>query len=207
MKTGRGSQKAYLAEVSPELYSHVVDAAGGDPQGWDASRPVHLQAIDQREVVDDALEAAVKSDTALETTEKEALVKSRSGQGLFRERVEDLEGPCRVTGLSEPALLIAGHIKPWRSCESAAERLDGHNGFLLAPHIDRLFDRGFISFDDDGEVIVSTMLAASVIECLQLSAHLKKNVGPFSEQTKKYLAFHRANVFLSEPQVKPAETK
>jgi hypothetical protein len=36
-----------------------------------------------------------------------------------------------------------------------AERLDGENGLLLTPSIDHLFDRGFISFKDDGAVLIS----------------------------------------------------
>jgi hypothetical protein len=62
--------------------------------------------------------------------------------------------------VTNPWLLIASHIKPWRSCETATERLDGANGLMLTPDVDRLFDRGMISFSDDGAVLVSPALPA-----------------------------------------------
>jgi predicted restriction endonuclease len=64
-----------------------------------------------------------------------------------------------MTGIANPTLLKASHIKPWRA--PAAERLDGMNGLLLTADADLLFDRGFISFSDEGEVLVSPRVEAS----------------------------------------------
>ena len=86
------------------------------------------------------------------STERDALTKARLGQGLFRHRVADLEPACRVTGLARQEFLVASHIKPWRSCANS-ERLSGSNGLLLSPHVDKLFDRHWISFDSAGELI------------------------------------------------------
>ncbi|KHN59089.1 HNH endonuclease signature motif containing protein [Aeromonas hydrophila] len=55
----------------------------------------------------------------------------------------------RVTGVSNKALLIASHIKPWSESDNA-ERLDGHNGLLPSPHIYKLFDHGRITFTNAG---------------------------------------------------------
>ena len=82
----------------------------------------------------------------------DALTKARLGQGLFRQRVAEQEPICRVTGLARQEFLIASHIKPWRDCDHQ-ERLDGANGLLLSPHIDKLFDRHWISFDRDGHLL------------------------------------------------------
>jgi len=138
----------------------------------------------------------IKAST-LEVTEKLQLSKARIGQGLFRSRLEQIEPACRVTGVTNKALLIASHIKPWSKCENNAERLDGHNGLLLSPHIDKLFDRGWITFTDAGNLLC----AESSIEqaLLQWGVELPLNVGPFSPKQAIFLKFHRDEVFQAEP--------
>jgi predicted restriction endonuclease len=93
-------------------------------------------------------------------------------------------------------LLVASHIKPWRLCDSAFERLDGANGLLLAPHVDLLFDRGFVSFTNDGGVLVSSKVAALDLERLGLFQACAKKTGEFAQRQKVYLEYHRANVFI-----------
>ena len=66
--------------------------------------------------------------------------------------VESIESECRVTQTADKRFLIAGHIKPWRDSNNA-EKIDGNNGLLFAPHVDRLFDKGWISFSDQGEIL------------------------------------------------------
>jgi putative restriction endonuclease len=65
-------------------------------------------------------------------------------------------GRCAVTGVTEPRLLRASHIKPWAKCETDAERLDVYNGLLLAAHLDAAFDVGLISFSDEGAILFSS---------------------------------------------------
>jgi hypothetical protein len=126
-------------------------------------------------------------------TEKQQLIQARRGQGLFRARVELLEAGCRVTGVKDRAHLRAGHIKPWRNSTNM-ERLDGNNGLLLAPHIDHLFDRGFISFEDDGRMLVSLRLKVDVLRAWGIEQSAE--CGTFNTQQCTYLAFHRTKVFL-----------
>ncbi len=76
------------------------------------------------------------------------------GQGKFRANVQSVERACRVTKVERPEHLVASHTKPWRDSTNE-ERLDGENGLLLTPTIDHLFDKGFISFEDKGDLIVS----------------------------------------------------
>lgn len=91
------------------------------------------------------------------STEVERLVRQRVGQNIFRESLMDYwGGACAVTGIALPALLRASHAKPWAECNSDAERLNVFNGFLLAAHLDALFDRHLISFDDSGKILFST---------------------------------------------------
>lgn len=128
----------------------------------------------------------------LESTVREQLTSARIGQGLYRKRLEEIETRCRMTGLSELAHLRASHIKPWRVCTDA-EKLDGNNGLLLSPHVDHLFDQGYISFSDTGDLLVSTSLKPSVLILWKLAE--KANVGIFNPAQRSYLAYHRQNIF------------
>lgn len=131
----------------------------------------------------------------LETTEQERLVVQRVGQEVFRAGLMRYwEGRCAVTGLSEPELLRASHMKPWAKCETAQERLNVFNGLLLAVHLDAAFDRGFITFDDAGRVVLSPRLSAEDSAVLGLRASLAlRRVEPGHRAA---LAWHRANCFL-----------
>jgi hypothetical protein len=85
-------------------------------------------------------------------TERTQTVLARIGQGKFRENVTTVWGLdkeiCVLTGITLPSILTASHIIPWSECigEKAALRWDGANGILLCAHIDRLFDRYYLSF-------------------------------------------------------------
>jgi len=100
------------------------------------------------------IESNIQSDQRLDETERRALILARRGQGLFRSNVQIIERACRVTKVERREHLIASHIKPWRDSTND-ERLSSENGLLLTPTIDHLFDKGFISFERDGELIVS----------------------------------------------------
>jgi hypothetical protein len=94
-------------------------------------------------------------------TEREALVKARTGQGIFRSEVMALWGCCAVTGCALSQILVASHIVPWKDATNA-ERLDPFNGLLLTPNLDRLFDQGLIAFKDDGSILLSKSLTAGM---------------------------------------------
>src|SRR5262249_62061915 len=96
------------------------------------------------------------------TTEAERLLVQRVGQDIFRAGlIEYWEGSCAISGLAVTEILRASHIKPWADCENDRERLDVFNGFLLAPHLDAAFDRGFFTVTDDGAVFVSASLCVT----------------------------------------------
>lgn len=126
-------------------------------------------------------------------TETESNRATRLGQSKFRQALMDRwDRRCAVTGLPLPELLRASHIKPWRY-SSPRERLDPDNGLLLAVHLDGLFDRGLISFDDRGAVIRSPMLSGELVHALGLGElEPLKNLGI---RTRAYLAIHRARCF------------
>lgn len=151
-----------------------------------------LDPSDQRDEMDDSAENEIRQRTEINVTEKLELIKSRRGQGVYRKNLELFEKRCRVTGLADRAHLRASHIKPWCVCTDS-EKLDGHNGLLLSPHVDHLFDAGYISFTDSGDLLVADALKTRVLQTWAIV--LPCHVGTFLPEQSKYLTYHRRNVF------------
>jgi hypothetical protein len=141
---------------------------------------------------DEFIPLRLASNTAPDATESEQLAMARVGQGLFRKRLQQIEKTCRLTGLSAVKHLRASHIKPWRD-STDAERLDGNNGLLLSPHVDHLFDQGYLTFEADGRVVFSRTLDRSVIRLWKLAS--VQSTGPFNQKQQHYLEYHRAHIF------------
>ena len=206
--SGSGNQKAYLANISPAVFQTIVTGAVFDRTALERGGANSLTFEIVNEQLEDVVERQIKEDRSLDDTVKKSVILARRGQGKFRANVETVEHSCRLTGVTNPSLLIASHIKPWRLCTSAQERLDGMNGLLLTPDADHLFDRGFISFDDGGEVLVSPRVDRTDLQRLgfdQLAmqrfgfaeAPVSWHVGAFTAQQQGYLAHHRTEVFVS----------
>lgn len=124
--------------------------------------------------------------------EKKQLVDARRGQGQFRRNVLQVEPRCRLTLIAHQGMLRASHIKPWRHATNR-ERLDGNNGLMLAPHVDHLFDDGWITFDDSGRLIISIHLPHDVLQAWHLTRDA--SAGVFNETQIGYLRHHRQHVF------------
>jgi hypothetical protein len=110
----------------------------------------------------DGVSEPTAQDIALGSTVTLQLVEVRKTQSLFRRKLMGIEKECRMTGIRDLRFLRASHIKPWSECKDGAERIDGHNGLLLAPHVDLLFDRGWISFENSGQLLVASDMPADV---------------------------------------------
>jgi hypothetical protein len=125
-----------------------------------------------------------------QTTEAERLVVQRIGQDVFREALVDYwSGRCPLTGITEPALIRASHIVPWAECNDE-KRLDIHNGLLLSALWDAAFDRGLVSFADDGTVLVSPTLGAAARDALGLFS--APRLAGLRDEHRANLALHRA---------------
>ena len=134
-----------------------------------------------------------KVKTLPQTTEAERLVVQRIGQEIFRASLlEYWQGRCPLTGISDAALLRASHIIPWKDCASDEERLDVHNGLLLSALWDAAFDRGLVTFGDDGHPIYAPELSEAARGQLQWQAPVS-----LTDRHRARLAFHRASVFRS----------
>lgn len=189
-----GNQKAYLTEIGKRLFDEIIRA--GDFVATTNSDLLVGGGEDFTNRQEDALQTHITNDTSLSQTEKEQFIKARKGQGQFRNNVCKVEVACRVTGITNPTLLVASHIKPWRSCATGNERLDGNNGLLLAPHVDHLFDRGLITFDEQGNLLISVHLTEQELEQLGLRSGALKAAKPFNEEQQSYLEYHRREIFL-----------
>jgi predicted restriction endonuclease len=107
--------------------------------------------------------------------------------------VQGVERACRVTKVERREHLVASHTKPWRDSANE-ERLDGENGLLLTPTIDHLFDKGFISFENGGDLIVSPVADRPSLLKMGIKPDAKLNVGAFSDGQRIFLDYHRDNV-------------
>ena len=125
------------------------------------------------------------------STEAERLVIQRVGQDIFRDRLMTYwQGRCPLTGITDPALLRASHIIAWKDCASDAERLDVHNGLLLSALWDAAFDRGLVTFDDDGQPQFSVKLSDAARLELRWYAPL-----PLNAKLRSRLKWHRTSLF------------
>ncbi|MGE1112978.1 HNH endonuclease [Priestia megaterium] len=124
-------------------------------------------------------------------TEREQVIKSRIGQSTFKRDLVKIQKKCSLCGVSDERFLVASHIKPW-SNSNHKERLDVNNGLLLCPNHDSLFDKGYISFDDNGSILISSSLDNNEKLFLHINDKLKIKLGSTQQQ---YMNWHRKNKF------------
>lgn len=185
-ENGNGNQGCYLASISDAL-GHLLLALLDVEASPEFANTNHIgDAENDSDLLEDI--RGVENDTAIPETQRVQLAKARIGQGLFRKRVMLIDPRCRVTGVSEPKFLIASHIKPWRN-SSNAERINGLNGVMLSPHLDALFDKHFISFENDGRMLIHQTLPADVLDRWAIPRH--KKVSEFRSEQFEYLEHHR----------------
>lgn len=196
---GRGKQNMYLTAIPKPLALVLAELLGREVAAIARAESVaELRIhIPNQEIVlwEEHLERAVEADTTVAATQREAIVLARRGQGLFRARVSEIERRCRVTGVDRQEHLRASHCKPWRDSDND-ERLDGDNGLLLTPSIDHLLDRGFISFANDGRLLVSPVAHRPSLKRMGVDADKETDVGRFRQGQERYLEYHRDAVFL-----------
>ena len=152
--------------------------------------PIHDKNND--EVIEEAkkIEEEIIS-LNVEGASKKAIINVRVNQGIFRDLLLKRYNRCCLCGMENHTLLIASHIKPWTESEPK-EKLDVNNGFLMCPNHDKLFDKGYITFDDDGKIIISGRLKEKDWVFLNVDRRMHIEL---TKSNKKYLRFHRENVF------------
>jgi putative restriction endonuclease len=123
-----------LTEILPPLAEVLIGLIGDEAKLIASqSAALHPEAIPQAQSADletweHHIEATIESDSLIPDTDRKALIVARRGQGLFKQRVMQIENRCRVTGVNNPVHLVGSHCKPWRD-SSNEERLDGKTAF------------------------------------------------------------------------------
>ena len=164
--------------------------AASPGQLFEALRLLHSLQTHPAYVLSAKVEAQL---AAIPVTERTREVRQRIGQEVFREALLELwEGRCALSSVALPLpLMRASHAKPWAQSDDH-EKLDPFNGLLLAVHYDALFDQGLVTFDDDGQIMISPSLSLEAQQLLHLgnSARLRFVLPGHIE----YLRFHRKNI-------------
>ncbi len=183
---GNGVQSIYLTEISSS-FGELLILLSRENMSWIRQNLAPLpEDLSEYEVNLEIASRKLEGDL-----EKIQITKSRRGQGIFKANVRLIENRCRVTGVTNIKHLRASHIKPW-AVSDKEEKLDGFNGLLLSPHIDHLFDRGFISFKNSGELLISKELNPVILE--QWSIPAGQKVGEFKKEQCRYLEYHREKI-------------
>ena len=137
--------------------------------------------------VDEEVES-IRLNKNITKTEQESIIISRIGQGDFRKRLIQYWHGCAISRFRKYDILIASHIKPWRVATNE-ERLDTFNGLLLLPNYDKLFDKGYISFDFNGNIIFSKFISSEDKDMLGIKSDI--SLIKVDERHKKYLEYHQ----------------
>ena len=188
-QNGNGIQSVYLANVPTEMATILIQLIGSE-----ASNKIDY-LVDIENVLErpsDDLDAQIVERTDIGAVEQIRLLRSRRGQGVFKRNVMLHEKGCRVTNVTDIRHLRASHIRPW-SLSDDQQKLSGSNGLLLSPHIDHLFDKGWISFGDKEEILVSNNLTSGLPSAWGID--LDHKVGKFTDNQSEFLEFHRAKIF------------
>lgn len=197
-KSGNGDPRIWFPGLESYAKPNNVIAVVPVPEGLalinasrrDVLESAYLPGSPLSDLIERRQQSQIEN-SPVSVTEKEQLIQARVGQGRFRRRLEHIEKACRITRVAQLPHLRASHIKPWKSSNNA-EKLDPNNGLLLAPHIDHLFDQGWISFADSGEILVAPSLKPNILHSWGINR--AASAGTFSPEQRKYLAYHRKYV-------------
>ena len=137
----------------------------------------------------------IERDSSISEAERETIVKARIGQGQYRKRLLDkYNNECIITHVRIPEILIASHIKPW-AVSNNKERISSENGFILSATYDKLFDQGLISFQNDGKIMISSMISNDNASCLNLDKGKEYDI-KYNPDMRDFLEYHRDVIFI-----------
>lgn len=123
---------------------------------------------------------------------------TREGAAEYRRKVIDHMPQCPFTKISDERLLIASHIKPYQVCvneNKLTQAVDFYNGLALSPTYDKLFDQGFITFLNNGQLVCGTQLTPYTWSKLKINPSSKNLMRIYPDSRNEYLKYHRINVF------------
>lgn len=123
---GDGNQGVYLAEVSEGFAATILAQMNRSIEDFAVEEQV------QEEIEAETAQQALQGRTDIGETQKQQLISARRGQGVFKANVRLNEKACRITGVTDPRLLIASHIKPWQSRTTPRSSM-GATGYCSHP--------------------------------------------------------------------------
>tara|TARA_B100001057_G_C22785104_1_gene925224 strand:+ start:376 stop:1356 length:981 start_codon:yes stop_codon:yes gene_type:complete len=135
----------------------------------------------------------LSNDDTISERDREQMIKARIGQGKYRKDLLRECPKCPITLIEDHRLLTASHIKPWAK-SIGREKIDPKNGFMFTPTIDRLFDRGLITFENNKKIFISPWLPEATVSRLNIQKGSLIESLPI-EGREKYLSYHREKIF------------
>ena len=149
----------------------------------------------QRELESEASKLNDLQRSGLPGKDVDVIAKRRVGQGPFRKFLKAKFGArCCISGLDNIEFLIASHIVPW-SKSTPDQKTDWENGLLLSVSWDAVFDKGYISFDQQGYLLCAETLDEELARHLGISTKEKLAEEWLTQGRLRYLSWHRENVF------------
>lgn len=197
----------YLNELQPpRIYLNSIDSRD---ENYALIREIplpnlsYLSCLKLRNLVDNSILFYFKIFANLDFLQKDTTAQesygtivqtTRAGQTAYRLALLRECPFCPITMVNYDRLLIASHIKPFAKC-TPDEQYDPKNGLMLTPTIDKLFDKGFITFSDDKQIILSPWISSYTFSCLNLKTGARYPALPFDNQRLLYMKYHRDCVF------------
>lgn len=126
-----------------------------------------------------------------------SVIKSRIGQERWKKELINMHGAeCAICNVQIRKLLLASHIKPW-SKSTNNEKGDIYNGLILCPNHDALFDKGYITFNDEGYIEISKNISLEDQKSLFISPQLilKSSYCNSLNKIREYMKFHNKKIF------------
>lgn len=182
-----------FASLDPTLKSRGIKGASNvsrlDKQVWDEffnnlEELSYLSEVMQANFNKSGVDKVVNTpeiDFLIEGKTRDQLIKARIQQSFFRSTVlASYNFTCCITGIQNPAFLIAGHIKPW-SVDSK-NRLNPSNGISINALHDKAFECGLLTITTDYKIQISSKMFAEKnkpnIEDFFLKYHQKEMILP-----------------------------
>ena len=205
----------YLGDYNNHFYMSFLDWCFRDKKSDSSSDnhavlTAHIDAetkklIAEAEEEERSIQAEVEAH-GLEGEDVLAYVKQRKNQGAYRKLLLRAHpNGCCLCGacIQIPSLLVASHIKPWRLSDPY-EKTDVDNGLVLCPNHDKLFDGGWITFDNEGKLIISDDINDNDRHNLHLDPFIERKM-PMTNGMKFYMEFHRKEIYRKSEKTDNAE--
>jgi putative restriction endonuclease len=143
---------------------------------------------------DEEIEKIIDLDSSQITIHKRS--SERPWQSEWKNKVLDDTMHCAITKCSDDRILIGCHIKPVAECikESCGNEINSKNGIMLTPTFHKLFDDGFLAFDNQNHLLLSTHISSRNFERLNIRNNQVTSILDLQPRIE-FLEWHRNMIF------------